>query len=648
MRRVILFSLLGLLIAALFAVGAFLWLGTPDPRVRAGAPLPKGLLTDTPVPIPTDTLTQPPKATATPSATPSPTVTAIPTTCSVSFVDVPPTDAFYGYIHCLVCRGIVGGYPCGGPGEPCPGQYYRPGNNVTRGQVSKIVSSAAGFAEPVPPTRQTFADIPPSSTFWLWIERLTGRGIVGGYPCGSAGEPCIAPLNRPYFRPNGDVTRGQLSKIVSGAAGYTETPTGQTFVDVAPSDPFYLYVERIAARGTINGYPCGAPGEPCPGSYFRPNNSATRGQMSKIASQTFYPGCAPCGPDWRIVPSASPATTVNQFQDVAAISAGDLWAVGIWDAGASNFQPLIEHWNGTTWSVVPSPAITIGVSYLQGVGVASAGDVWAVGAYWNGTAMQPLIEHWDGTTWAIVPSPGGGPNPAELWSVAAVSANDVWAVGRYLNSASQTLVEHWDGTSWSIVPSPTPGLGETGLFSVAAVSANDVWAVGGYRDSGFNRTLVEHWNGTAWSIIPSPNGPASDAILRDVAVVNATDLWAVGYSGLNPLVEHWNGTAWSVVPGPSSGTNGSSLWGVAAISAGDIWAVGIQDVSSGEQALLAHWDGSTWTVVPSPPDPGTESVTLRAVTAINTGDVWAAGYDQTSQALTQRILVEHYSQPPCQ
>jgi hypothetical protein len=103
----------------------------------------------------------------------------------------------------------------------------------------------------------------------------------------------VAPTNRPYFRPNNNVTRGQISKIVSGAAGYTETPTSQTFEDVPPSQTFYLYVERMAVRGIIQGYPCGGPFEPCiaPNNrpYFRPNNNATRGQMAKIAADAFFP-----------------------------------------------------------------------------------------------------------------------------------------------------------------------------------------------------------------------------------------------------------------------------------------------------------------------------------------------------------------------
>ena len=253
-----------------------------------------------PIGSPTPTPANPPTDTPTPSVTPPPSPTPTgpwptPTPCLLQFSDVPIGSPFYDGIRCLACRGIMGGYPCGGPGEPCPGTYFRPTNNVTRGQTSKIVAQAAGFHEVLPSAQQTFEDVPPAGTFWLWVERLAGRGIIGGYPCGGAFEPCVAPANRPYFRPNSDVTRGQLSKIVAQAAGWTDTPTAQTFEDVPGDSTFFLYIERLAGRGVINGYPCGGPYEPCVAPayrpYFRPYSRATRGQMSKIAAQAFFPNC---------------------------------------------------------------------------------------------------------------------------------------------------------------------------------------------------------------------------------------------------------------------------------------------------------------------------------------------------------------------
>jgi hypothetical protein len=253
-----------------------------------------GTATDTPAP----TFTPVSTASATPTTAP-PTVTPTLTVCPIYFEDVPPSDPFFSYIRCLTCRALLSGYPCGSPGEPCVGPgnppYFRPTHNATRGQIAKILSNAAGFSEAIPSTQQTFADVPPGSTFWTHVERIASRGVINGYPCGGPVEPCLGPGNRPYFRPNNAVTRGQLAKMDALTAGFTETPTTQTFADVAVSSTFYVYIERLAVRGVINGYPCGGPSEPClgPGNrpYFRWGSNVTRAQTAKIIANSFFPNC---------------------------------------------------------------------------------------------------------------------------------------------------------------------------------------------------------------------------------------------------------------------------------------------------------------------------------------------------------------------
>jgi hypothetical protein len=243
-------------------------------------------------PTPTITPTAPP--TETPTATPTAPPTETPTACAIQFTDVPLGSTFYDNIRCLACRGIVTGYPCGGPGEPCDpnnNPYFRPGNNVSRGQLSKIVSNAAGFSDAQPD--QLFEDVPVGSTFHDFIGRLATRGYISGYPCGGAGEPC-GPNNLPYFRPNSQASRGQISKIDSNAGGFNEDPTGQQFEDVITGSTYYTYTYRLVTHAIMSGYPCGGAGEPCgPNNlpYFRPNNNASRGQTSKIVGNTFFPGC---------------------------------------------------------------------------------------------------------------------------------------------------------------------------------------------------------------------------------------------------------------------------------------------------------------------------------------------------------------------
>ena len=229
----------------------------------------------------------PPTATHTRTATSVPP-TSTPTTCALPFTDVPPSDPFYAFIRCLFCRGIVGGYPDG---------TFRPNNPITRGQIAKVVSESAGFDED--PGAQIYQDVPPSETFYQWINRLSRRGHMGGYPCGQRPtEPCLAG-NRPYFRPNEDATRGQLSKIVANAAAYGEPVGGQFYTDVPPTNPFYTEIMRLTNRGVMSGYPCGGVGEPCDAQnrpYFRWGNNVTRGQASKIVVNTFFGSCPPPPP----------------------------------------------------------------------------------------------------------------------------------------------------------------------------------------------------------------------------------------------------------------------------------------------------------------------------------------------------------------
>src|SRR5579863_10207226 len=70
------------------------------------------------------------------------------------------------------------------------------------------------------------------------------------------------------------------------------------------------------------------------------------------------------------------------------------------------FQTLIEHWNSSKWSVVTSPNIGTGSNDLESVAAISSNNVWAVGsgAINTSSSRQTVIEHWDGTKWSIISS----------------------------------------------------------------------------------------------------------------------------------------------------------------------------------------------------------------------------------------------------
>ena len=135
---------------------------------------------------------------------------------------------------------------------------------------------------------------------------------------------------------------------------------------------------------------------------------------------------------WTVVTSADANTGNNVLAAVTSIAAGDVWAVGNFTTSTGSTQALTEHWDGTAWSIVPSP--TVLESSLNGVAAASTTNVWAAGSYLtSGSVQQALFEHWNGRKWAQAKSPAT-PAGTVIFGLAAVSATDVWAVGRSLTA----------------------------------------------------------------------------------------------------------------------------------------------------------------------------------------------------------------------
>ena len=300
--------------------------------------------------------------------------------------------------------------------------------------------------------------------------------------------------------------------------------------------------------------------------------------------------------------------------------------------------PLVEHWDGSSWTQVKVAPPGATLVQLNAVVAPSATEVWAFG-------YTHYAQHWNGTVWTRValPVPKGAQSP-EFDGAAAVSPNDIWAVGdaefRGSTYAAHAVVDHWNGHRWRMVAS-VPSGGYSRLAGVTALSATNVWAVGvvgvntGKRIT--ERTLIIHWNGKAWKRIPSPSpatrytpaGSKSDS-LAAVAGASSEDVWAVGSyyrvaadgeHAMHPLVLHWNGVRWTQVPSPDPAGAGhrSFLFGVTAPSVTGVWAVGSAARHGNQHALAEHWDGTRWNIVPTTRNP------LFGVSGVSANDVWAAG-----------------------
>jgi hypothetical protein len=330
------------------------------------------------------------------------------------------------------------------------------------------------------------------------------------------------------------------------------------------------------------------------------------------------------------------------FFGVDATGTANAWAVGRADHAPDQpfRRPLVAWWNGSTWSLATTPTLA---GELRGVDGSAATNAFAVGSVevplgGGMVTSGPLVERWNGTSWSVVSSPTpAGSTGAWLSGVKTFTTTNAWAVGHYFASSQpflRTLVQRWNGTSWSTVPSPNPDQAKNLLTDVDGASAGDVWAIGNMGDDGYGGTavgLVTRWNGTAWSNV-DVSGLFADNVLAgyefaDVVALSGNEVWVVGTGfhrslfAMVPFSLRWNGQVWqrSIM----TSAPGTGFSGVAGISSSQVYAFG---GSTG----IARWSGTSWAA---------ESATVPGslVDGIGTGTstVWAVGYT-SQQTLAMR------------
>jgi len=401
-----------------------------------------------------------------------------------------------------------------------------------------------------------------------------------------------------------------------------------------------FFLPEVSASAALPGGGCDD--QPCPSPPPTPIASPSP-TPTATSLPSPSPTPTPVTGTWQVVPSptldVSQSTFGAKLNGVGVVTATDIWAVGYGPPipGEPRFvkHTLIEHWDGARWSIVPSadPPVATPQAELFSVFALSANNAWAAG-YYSDSADSTLIEHWDGINWTIVPSPNPDTQLNHLRSIAGVGSNDIWAVGLAGNGGTfnplHSLIEHWDGASWSVVSNP--GVNE--LFGVIALAANNVWAVAGHTSPNTS-DIVEHWDGIQWANVPAPsmNELGGAISFSGIAAVSATDIWAVGdeknplTNAGNTITEHWDGIAWTI---SSRFSRNSYLTSVTAIASTDVWAV---DGSGLMQAQ--HWDGTAWSIISTPnPPPGSG---LYGVTAVSTGNIWAVGWNGAT------TLIEHFT-----
>lgn len=288
------------------------------------------------------------------------------------------------------------------------------------------------------------------------------------------------------------------------------------------------------------------------------------------------------------------------------------------------------------WNVEPSPnAHGMQDTWLNDVAYLAPNDIWAVGrTYGLGSPgdfnQYTYAMHFDGTTWSSVPTPSPAPVPEltfdSIEAVAALAPDDVWAAGTLIAQDTSAgyvglhnLVLHWDGSSWTHVNTPMPpsfglqGVSGDGIYDILALSKNDVWFLGEWitmnaQGFTFRYALAMHWNGSSFTLHPTPVIGTNGATILAADAWSPDDIWAVGMAGDgdpapagHTFIYHWDGSTWSHVPGPTMPGYSHVLGDVKVLAPDDVWISGSSWAPPNEVTqFMLHWDGSGYQLVNVP------------------------------------------------
>lgn len=298
------------------------------------------------------------------------------------------------------------------------------------------------------------------------------------------------------------------------------------------------------------------------------------------------------GTVWSLASPGVPGTiSEGELSGVSCTSSTNCVGVGDYQTGTPPHfsQTLIERWNGRAWSTMPSPNASDQGNLLFGVSCTSWASCVAVGYYQPEDSLYPetLVESWNGTSWSIVPSPNPGTQDDFLTKVSCTSSISCVATGMAgVGDTEQPLIETWDGKVWTAVAQPDPAGKSLRLEDVSCDTAVSCVAVGysvSTKQGSADRTLTKSWDGTSWTAMPSPNHDLENNALESVSCTSPISCVAVGYyQGAPPetptdntfvLVESWNGVSWAIVASQNRGVD-DMLFDVFCTAAANCTAVG--------------------------------------------------------------------------
>jgi hypothetical protein len=238
------------------------------------------------------------------------------------------------------------------------------------------------------------------------------------------------------------------------------------------------------------------------------------------------------GRHWRWTSPVDPGALEDEFLGVATAPGGAVWAVGKHQVRDRDYQPLIERYDGRSWTVVPSPPIG-GSAVLKDVAFGSDGAGWAVGwAVGEGGVATPVIERWDGSRWSLERAAGGG----VLTGVAMAPDGAPVAVGwREADDGDRIVSLRLVRGAWA----PIAGDGDPGRLT--AIASGTAVVASGLRDGADGLPVpvafvYRHgWQPIDLGVVPAaPGGGQLLGVTADGADVAAVGLQAAesGFASL--------------------------------------------------------------------------------------------------------------------
>jgi hypothetical protein len=328
---------------------------------------------------------------------------------------------------------------------------------------------------------------------------------------------------------------------------------------------------------------------------------------------------------WSVQPVPRPAHSGDtELSGVSCTSSRDCMAVGQ-SVQPSTVEPipLVEHWNGSSWSIQRTPIQTASgwAGSLSGVSCTSSGVCVAVGSSWsNAEGMGPLAERWNGSAWSIQRTPR--PWDAQMLDgVSCTSSRACIAVG----NGQESFAERWDGNRWSVenVRFGDP-LGRANALMGVSCPSSDACAAVGWDDIGlcadeyesdYVAPVLGFWQSGRWSLRRNPGLRCSSGEdngggnwLNAVSCTSPTACTAVGSE-----VAWWDGRRWSAQSAPIA------IHALSAVSCTS------KDACTAVGSDIDTWNGRQWSSLPVPRPGPNEIGALSGVSCTSQASCVAVG-----------------------